>query len=1195
MSRVSDYLRILSAAVLLTITGAQAYADATAPRRELRSAWVTTAWALDWPSNKTSQATQQAEAITILDNLKAMGANCVYFQVRSMNDRYYNRTSYSINGTNYAVYNEKRSSYLAGDWDALEYWLDAAHARGMELYAWINPYRVASTQSAYDAQGLPDSMKSWIIKSKTSADNAAGYTDIWIYNPALVQTTSRIRNICMVLAGNYDIDGIVFDDYFYPDRISIDDNNNASPDQAQYDSYRSGGGSLSKADWRRKNINDMVKTVNDAIHSVKPWVKFGISPAGVAYKGLANFSDETATALPSAYGVTTDDWQYDGIFSDPIHWVHERTVDFISPQIYWQYNAAKSPFKGCCEWWTRFAKRHDVHFYASHSVSYVYFASSSYNGQAGYDLEKLKIDCVRKEGGEADAPFGSVFYSMRGLMDGVRSLMAGGVYRYKALTPEFTVYGSGAPRGNDPGTVTGLWASYNGASVTRLNWTTKAAVGAALGNGTGAMRYSVYAIPVSVYTFDAADDDGGIKAQYLLGVTYGGAMDIPGDKGTGHYYVVRCLDRYGHEWEPSYYGDVPVKPEPLAKPALLRPADGVRLTADTEFAVENVMEGYPGEKTVIQISRSPGFGSVQLEYTGTVATVPYADISEPGTYYWRARVDRGGVESVYSDIRSFVVIADALAKPELFRPLDGITLSEATNFVASLVTDSSTDTELQIFDNAGCQGVPVLSSNVWCEVPDAQGKIWLQHRVDPYELGNGRYWWRVYCTRKGTGAVSSETRAFAVGNGIIEKGYLTEEGYVQSKDITTDLVIDLASGKKADLQSLWIRKADISPFGDFGADGDIRDICVRPADSDQARDIVYLSSKTTTPHLVRIDARTGENVGDINLSFDQQWGGTYPVNGLSVDRRNRLYVHTLAAATSKFCVGVVTHIDESSRTASVKTLLAYTDPTYRFDHARVYGDLMEGTGYIMAVARSGNTNCAYRWTVHQGTVDTSSKTCVGLDTYSGIVPYIHPLSENKVLLKASNNSAGACLLADITGGNTLAASTLPKTKAGGVTAFRHGGGWFMVVPARDHQSDARSASGMAWGICALDDPASGFSDERMVTEMPASDYMGSVMSASADYGAPAVYMQTGHGETSATGVDNPTTTYIYGLCNQNGIAGYQLTTRITTGAEDIAADVSTGPAVYYNLQGIRMPADVPLAPGIYIRRTNSEVCRILIK
>lgn len=153
----------------------------------------------------------------------------------------------------------------------------------------------------------------------------------------------------------------------------------------------------------------------------------------------------------------------------------------------------------------------------------------------------------------------------------------------------------------------------------------------------------------------------------------------------------------------------------------------------------------------------------------------------------------------------------------------------------------------------------------------------------------------------------------------------------------------------------------------------------------------------------------------------------------------------------------------------------------------------------------------------------------------------------------------------------------------------------MVVPARDHQSDARSASGMAWGICALDDPASGFSGERMVTEMPAGDYMGTVMSASADYGAPAVYMQTGHGETSATGVDNPTTTYIYGLCNQNGIAGYQLTTRITTGAEDIAADVSAGPAVYYNLQGIRMPADVPLAPGIYIRRTNSEACRILIK
>ncbi|MGM9853051.1 MAG: glycoside hydrolase family 10 protein, partial [Muribaculaceae bacterium] len=404
MMRISEHLRLLSAAALLATAVSTVHADANAPRRELRSAWVTTAWHLDWPSTTNNEDTQKTEATTILDNLKAMGANCVYFQVRSMNDRYYNKNSYTIGGTTYTISGEGRSQYLAGTWDSLQFWLDEAHKRGMELYAWINPYRVATSQSEYDRQNLSSTMKSWIIKSKSLRSGATDesenpYNDIWIYNPALTQTKTRIRNVCLVLAGNYDIDGIVFDDYFYPDRIKVDDNAGASPDQAQYNDYVNDGGKLSKADWRRNNINDMVAIVNEAVHSVKPWVKFGISPAGVAYKGLDNFDDETATARPSAYGVTTDDWQYNDIFSDPVNWVHERIIDFISPQIYWQYNDVP-PFKGCCEWWTRYAKRHDVHFYASHSVSYVYFASTKYDGEAGYAYEKRKVDCVRKEGTE---------------------------------------------------------------------------------------------------------------------------------------------------------------------------------------------------------------------------------------------------------------------------------------------------------------------------------------------------------------------------------------------------------------------------------------------------------------------------------------------------------------------------------------------------------------------------------------------------------------------------------------------------------------------------------------------------------------------------------------------------------------------------------------------------------------------------
>lgn len=1103
MLRIPKYLRALTTVILLTISGGHLYAGTDAPRREIRSAWVTTAWAIDWPSNKTDEATQKSEAITILDNLKAMGANCVFFQVRSMNDRYYNKNSYTINGTTYTISNEKRSTYLAGTtWDPLQYWLDAAHARGMELYAWINPYRVATTQATYDQQGLPDNMKSWIMKSKASSTKAGvEYTDIWVYNPALSQTKARITNICRVLAGNYDIDGIVFDDYFYPDRISIDDNNNASPDQAQYNSYRSGGGTLPLADWRRKNINDMVSQVNEAIHAVKPWVKFGISPAGVAFKGLANFADEADTQRPLAFGVDTDDWQYDGIFSDPIHWVHERTVDFISPQIYWQYYD-KPPFKGCCEWWTRYAKKHDVHFYASHSVSYVVFgANDKYNGQAGYDYEKKKIDCVRKEGTENGTPFGSVYYSMRGLKDGLRACMAADAYKYKALPPEYTRHGSNEARGADPGKVAKLTATLSSGNVTKLSWTAKAALSATQGNGSGVMRYTVYAIPSSVYPEDAIDADGGIQAQYLLGMTYSASMDIPSDKRTGCYYAVCCFDRHGHEWAPVYYGEIPVRPDPLANPILFKPDNNTNIT-------------------------------------------------------------------------------------------------DATNFVASYVTDDPSLTELQIFDNAECQGTPVLSSTVWNEVPDGKGDIWLQHLVTPFDLSNGRYWWRVYCTRRGVPAVTSETRTFTIGNGITEKGYLTEGGYTPRRDLTTDFEVTLANGKRADVQSLWIRKSDISPFNDFGADGSIRDICVRPADSDQVRDIVYLSSKDGVAHLKRLDARTGENIGDITLNFDANWtGGTYTINGVCIDNKNRLYVHSLAAANAKFLVGVITDLDEENRTATVKTLLSYSDPTFRFDHARVYGDLMEGTGYIMAVTRSSdNTNRAFRWTVNKGTVNPDSKVSANLGTFAGIVPYIHPVSESRLLVKASHSAASSCHLVDVSTGNIIGTASAISNQAGGVTAFRHGGSRFIVAPARDHKSTARATSGMAWGIYSVKDPAGDISGEVLVNEMPSGDYMGTIQSASADYGAPVVFLQTGNGKASATGIDNPTTTYIYGLCNQNGIAAYKLTSRLATGAEDIVTDsTDDDEAQYYNLQGVRISGNRPLAPGIYIRRTPTATTKVIMQ
>ena len=211
------------------------------------------------------------------------------------------------------------------------------------------------------------------------------------------------------------------------------------------------------------------------------------------------------------------------------------------------------------------------------------------------------------------------------------------------------------------------------------------------------------------------------------------------------------------------------------------------------------------------------------------------------------------------------------------------------------------------------------------------------------------------------------------------------------------------------------------------------------------------------------------------------------------------------------------------------------------------------------------------------------------------MPYIHPVSESRLLVKASHSAASSCLLVDVSTGNIVGSASAISNQAGGVTAFRHGGSRFIVAPARDHKSTARATSGMAWGIYTVKDPAGNISGEVLVNEMPSGDYMGTTLSTSADYGAPVVFLQTGNGKASATGIDNPTTTYIYGLCNQNGIAAYKLTSRLATGAEDIVTDsTDDDEAEYYNLQGVRISGNRPLAPGIYIRRTAATTTKVIL-
>ena len=361
---MSKMLRCAIVLLSLLMAAPSMFAD-TYVKREVRSVWMATVWALDWPTQSGTSASvqnaQKQEMIRYLDVLKADNFNAVYFQVRSMCDAMY-RSSY-----------EPWSSYLVGTrgsdpgWDPLAFVVEECHKRGMECHAWVNPYRFTTGSNWNTPQDQELKNKNMLLSHESTV----------ILNPGLPATREHIVKVCREITKNYDIDGIIFDDYFYPNGIP------STSEAGDYTLWKSSGTSMSLGDWRRDNVNQMVRDVYNMIQEEKPYVKFGISPAGAAC---------TSPSVAAGHGVepcpVASDWQYNGIFSDPVAWIKEGTIDYISPQLYWDTDHATNPFGPMTDWWSYVANKFGRHHYASHSIS----ALSSDNTQARWQEYGKQID-----------------------------------------------------------------------------------------------------------------------------------------------------------------------------------------------------------------------------------------------------------------------------------------------------------------------------------------------------------------------------------------------------------------------------------------------------------------------------------------------------------------------------------------------------------------------------------------------------------------------------------------------------------------------------------------------------------------------------------------------------------------------------------------------------------------------------------
>ncbi len=329
------------------------------PGRELRGTWFTTAWRIDWPPLGTAQ-TQINSMISMFNQLEAANINAVFFQVRPFADAFY-RSNYEpwshLLGANAAARG------VDPGYDPLALAIKEAHKRGMELHVWLNPYRFESTAGEF--AGRPGNY------AQTHPHLIINHDNRTYFNPGHPQTTQLIKNIVADIVHNYNIDGVIFDDYFYPSNMpnSLDDHTFAAFGTAAFiNRYYP---DITRGNFRRASVNNMIKEVNDTIKSINPALVFGVSPAGIY---------TTNSAVAAFYGTTlpvgiTGNNNWATINCDPLAWLNEGSIDYISPQLYWQIGGSQD-FVTLTQWWGLQAKRYGRHNYPSLGSYRLYSAKS---------------------------------------------------------------------------------------------------------------------------------------------------------------------------------------------------------------------------------------------------------------------------------------------------------------------------------------------------------------------------------------------------------------------------------------------------------------------------------------------------------------------------------------------------------------------------------------------------------------------------------------------------------------------------------------------------------------------------------------------------------------------------------------------------------------------------------------------------
>lgn len=625
---------VRSAAVCFLATMAFQLSAADAPvKREMRSAWVATVWRLDWPDNvitttgNETQINRQKQSMTVmLDSLSKNNFNAINLQVRSRCDAFY-QSSYEPWSSDLVA-----SRGMDPGWDPLAWVIEECHKRGMECHAWINPYRYETEEGQWTGENdyrytHPD----WLLSNGS----------VVVLNPGIPEVKQRIVDVIHEIVENYDVDGVLFDDYFYPGGGTA-----MSLDADLYQAYKAEGGTLSQGDWRRENVNDMIRMVYAMIQETKPWVRFGVSPAGVA---------ASDSSVSSKYGLTPcpgNDWQYNQIYSDPLAWISAHNLDYISPQVYWTRGYSAADYAKITPWWYYAVDKLGRDCYISHDICSLTSSSSgtplslreqsiarplaSGPNNTNYEeyVEQIRLN---RSSDTRNAP-GSIFYSVKyayRVSPNFGHYLLNSVFNTPALLPAMTY-----KTGYNPGTPQNVTRSGN-----FLNW-----------EGYDNVRYTVYAIPE---TMPIADFDR--QPEYLLGMSYSTLYELPEDMLTGYTFAVCVLDRFGNEYTPIFVG---IPTEQMDPPVLVYPSAGSTPETPFEFSW-NAVEG--AAYYILEIDDENDFKTplfIRTVNATSYSTDEFETFPGNQQLYWRVRACATNHADGISDALAFYPIQLEITSPE---------------------------------------------------------------------------------------------------------------------------------------------------------------------------------------------------------------------------------------------------------------------------------------------------------------------------------------------------------------------------------------------------------------------------------------------------------------------------------------------------------------------------------------------------